>query len=75
MTYAVPLKEPNTPVIMPDEPTTFLDIPAQLLRDIFEIEADVLVAGTGCPVVIPLRALHALAPTVEPADGASMVAK
>ena len=121
----------NTPVILLDEPTTFLDISAQLdlldmahrlnreegrtvvmvlhdlnlaarnsdtivamkegkvmavgtpvevltpqlLRDVFEIEAEVMVdSATGCPVVIPIRALHAPATTVEPADGSSMVA-
>lgn len=121
----------NTPVILLDEPTTFLDISAQLdlldlahrlnreegrtvvmilhdlnlaarysdtivamkegkvmavgtpvevltpqlLREVFEIEAEVLLDGeTGCPVVIPIRALHAPATTAELPDGATMVA-
>ncbi|MDQ3655531.1 MAG: ATP-binding cassette domain-containing protein [Chloroflexota bacterium] len=121
----------NTPVILLDEPTTFLDISAQLdlldlahrlnreegrtvvmilhdlnlaarysdtivamkegkvmavgaprevltpqlLRDVFEIEAEVLLdAGTGCPVVLPIRSLHAPVNTTEPAAGSSLVA-
>ncbi len=47
----------------------------QLLREVFEIEAEVLLdAATGCPVVIPIRALHAPATTVERPNGAAMVA-
>ncbi len=47
----------------------------ELLREVFEIEAEVLLdAITGCPVVIPIRSLHAPTSTVEPADGATMVA-
>jgi len=121
----------NTPVILLDEPTTFLDISAQLdlldlahrlnreegrtvvmilhdlnlaarysdtivamkegkvmavgtprdvltpqlLRDVFEIEAEVMIdAATGCPVVIPIRSLHAPVRAAERADGVSMVA-
>lgn len=46
-----------------------------LLRDVFEIEAEVMVdPASGCPVVIPIRALHAPVTTAEPADGSSMVA-
>jgi len=121
----------NTPVILLDEPTTFLDISAQLdlldmahrlnreegrtvvmilhdlnlaarysdmivamkegkvmavgtpvevltpqlLRDVFEIEAEVMVdVATGCPVVIPIRSLHAPIKIAERPDGSSMVA-
>ncbi len=46
----------------------------ELLREVFEIEAGVMLdANTGCPVVIPIRSLHAPVRTAEPPDGASMV--
>ncbi len=50
-------------------------LPPQLPRAVFEIEAESMHdAATGCPVVIPIRSLHAPIKIAKRPDGSSMVA-